>query len=182
MASGAIAEGRDAIHDLRLQPAVQSDLAQLLTATGQDLAHSGDANGNPVIFRVTVEGERQALDPIIQDEAYRIARELLRNAFRHAQASQIEADIRYDDPLLRVLIRDDGKGIEPEVVKAGGRAGHWGLSGMQERAKRIGARLEFWSEVGAGTEVELSIPASIAYAAPCSGRPFPLLHKKKANP
>jgi signal transduction histidine kinase len=185
MASGAIAEGRDAIQDLRLQPAVQSDLAQLLTATGQDLASSPDenqdANGNAVIFRVAVEGARQALDPIIQDEAYRIARELLRNAFRHAQASQIEADIRYDDRLLRVRIRDDGKGIEPEVVKAGGRAGHWGLLGMRERAKRIGARLEFWSEVGAGTEVELSIPASIAYAAPRSGR-FQLLRKKKANP
>jgi signal transduction histidine kinase/ligand-binding sensor domain-containing protein len=180
-ASGAIAEGRDAIHDLRLQPAVQSDLAQLLTAAGQDLARSEDANGNPVIFRVAVEGERQALDPIIQDEAYRIARELLRNAFRHAQASQIEADIRYDDRLLLVRIRDDGKGIDPEIVKAGGRAGHWGLLGMRERAKRIGARLEFWSEVGAGTEVELSIPASIAYAAPRSGR-FQLLRKKKANP
>jgi len=180
VASGAIAEGRDAIHDLRLQPAVQSDLTQLLTATGQDLAHSEDANGNPVIFRVAVEGERQALDPIIQDEAYRIARELLRNAFRHAQASEIEADVRYDDRLLRVRIRDDGKGIDPEVVKAG-RPGHSGLLGMRERAKRIGARLEFWSEVGAGTEVELSIPASVAYAAPRSG-PFQLLRKKKANP
>lgn len=122
------------------------------------------------------------MDPIIQDEAYRIARELLRNAFRHAQASQIEADIRYDDRLLRVLIRDDGKGIEPEVVKAGGRAGHWGLLGMREPAKRIGARLEFWSEVGVGTEGELSIPASIAYAPPRSGRRFPLFRKKKANP
>ena len=117
-----------------------------------------------MIFRVTVEGERQDLDPIIQDEAYRIAREVLRNAFRHAQASQIEAEIRYDDRLLRVRIRDDGKGIEPEIVEAGGRAGHWGLLGMRERAKRIGARLEFWSEAGAGTEVELSIPSSIAYA------------------
>jgi len=181
MAAGAIAEGRDSIHDLRLQPAVQSDLAQLLTAAGQDLARSEDASGNPVIFRVAVEGERQDMDPIIQDEAYRIARELLRNAFRHAQASEIEADIRYDDRLLRVLIRDDGKGIEREVVEAGGRAGHWGLLGMRERAKRIGARLEFWSEVGAGTEVELSIPASIAYAAPRSGR-FQLFRKKKANP
>jgi signal transduction histidine kinase len=157
-------------------------LAQLLTATGQDLAHSENANGNPVIFRVAVEGERQDLDPIIQDEAYRIARELLRNAFRHGQASQIEADIRYDDRLLRVLIRDDGKGIEREVVEACGRPGHWGLLGMRERAKRIGARLEFWSEVGAGTEVELNIPASIAYyAAPRSGRRFPLLRKKKAD-
>src|SRR5260370_37243563 len=127
MAAGAVAEGRDSIQDLRSQPAVQSDLAQLLTATGQDLAQSEDANGNPVIFRVAVEGERQALDPIIQDEAHRIARELLRNAFRHARASQIEADIRYEDRLLRVLIRDDGKGIEPESVKAGGLAGAWAV-------------------------------------------------------
>jgi len=180
MAAGAITESRDAIQDLRSQPAVQSDLALLLTATGQDLARSEEANGNRVIFRVAVEGARQALDPIIQDEAYRIARELLRNAFRHAQASQIEADIRYDDRALRVLIRDDGKGIEREVVKAGGRAGHSGLLGMRERATRIGARLEFWSEAGAGTEVELNIPASIAYGAARSGR-FQLLRKKKAN-
>jgi len=178
MAAGAIGEGRDAIQDLRLQPAVQSNLAQLLTATGQDLARSADTNGNPVIFRAAVEGERKDLDPIVQDEAYRIARELLRNAFRHAQARQIEADIRYEDRLLRVLIRDDGKGIEPEVVEAGGRAGHWGLMGMRERAKRIGARLEFRSEPGAGTEVELSIPASIAYSAP---RRFPLFPRKKAK-
>ena len=121
------------------------------------------------------------MDPIIQDEAYRIAREMLRNAFRHARASQIEADIRYDDRLLRVLIRDDGKGIEPEVVEAGGRAGHWGLLGMRERAKRIGAGLEFWSEAGAGTEVQLRIPSSIAYAAPRSGR-FQVFRRKRANP
>jgi signal transduction histidine kinase/streptogramin lyase len=182
MATGAVAEGRDAIQDLRSQPTVQSDLEQLLTATGQDLVHSGDANGNPVIFRVAVEGARQALDPIIQDEVYRITRELLRNAFRHSRASQIEADIRYDDRLLRVLIRDDGKGIDPKVVEAGGRAGHWGLSGMRERAKRIGARLEFWSEAGAGTEVALSIPASIAYGTSRNSRSFPLLRRKKANP
>ena len=91
MAAGAIGEGRDEIQDLRSQPTVQSDLAQLLTATAQDLAHSEDANGNPVIFRVSVEGERKDLDPIIKEEAYHIARELLRSAFRRAQASQIEA-------------------------------------------------------------------------------------------
>jgi len=181
LASGAITEGRDAIQDLRLQPAVQSDLAQLLTATGQDLARSQEATGKPLTFRVAEEGERRALDPIVQDEAYRIARELLRNAFRHAQASQIEADIRYEDRRLRVLIRDDGKGIEPEVVEAGGRDGHWGLLGMRERAKQIGARLEFWSEAGAGTEVELSIPASIVYVAARSGL-FQLFRKRKANP
>jgi len=181
MTEGAITEGRDAIQDLRAQPAVQSDLDQLLTATGQELARSEDANGNPVIFRVAVEGERKDLDPIIQDEAYRIARELLRNAFRHAQAGQIEAEIRYEDRQIRVRIRDDGRGIEPEIVKAGGRGGHFGLQGMRERARQIGARLEFWSEAGAGTEVELSVPASVAYVSARGGRRFPLLRKKKAN-
>jgi len=179
MASGAIGEGREAIQDLRAQPTVQSDLAQLLAAMGQDLARAQDGNGKPAIFRVAVEGARQDLDPIIQDEAYRIAREVLRNAFRHAQASQIEAEIRYDDRLLRVLIRDDGKGIEPEIVHAGGRAGHWGLQGMRERAKRIGARLEFWSEAGAGTEVALSIPARIAYGTGRGGNRFALIWKRK---
>jgi len=61
------------------------------------------------------------------------------------------------------MIRDDGKGIDPRVLERGGRSGHWGLPGIRERAKRIGAQLEVWSEVAAGTEVELSIPASIAY-------------------
>jgi signal transduction histidine kinase len=180
MAEGAIAESRDAIQDLRSQPPDQGDLAQLLTVTGQDLARSQDASGNPVIFRVTVEGERQELDPLLQDEAYRIARELLRNAVRHAGASQIEAEIRYDCAKLRVRIRDDGKGIESETLEAG-RAGHWGLLGMRERAKRIGARLDFWSGAGAGTEVELSVPSSIAYRAARTGWRFQLFRKKKAS-
>jgi signal transduction histidine kinase len=166
--------------DLRSQPPSQGDLAQLLTVTGQELARSQDASGNPVIFRVTVEGERQELDSLLQDDAHRIARELLRNAFRHARASQIEAEIRYDYAQLRVRIRDNGKGIEPETLTAG-RAGHWGLLGMRERAKRIGARLDFWSGAGAGTEVELSVPSSMAYRVAPTGWRFPLFRKKKAN-
>ena len=177
MASDAITEGRDAIQDLRLQPAVQSDLVQLLTAAGQELAHSQDAKGNPAILRVTVEGERQDLDPILQDEVYRIGREVLRNAFRHAHASRIEVEIRYDRP-LRVRIRDDGRGIDRKVLEAGSRGGHWGLPGMRERAKKIGARLVIWSDLGAGTEVELTVPARIAYAKSHFRRRFDLFRLK----
>jgi signal transduction histidine kinase len=61
-------------------------------------------------------------------------------------------------------VRDDGKGIDPKVLSSDGRAGHFGLRGMRERAKLVGGKLEVWSEVDAGTEVELTIPASIAYA------------------
>jgi signal transduction histidine kinase len=172
-AERALAEGRDAVQDLRPDSSGPNDLEHLLTAVGQELSDSEAANGDgnlaAVSFRVTVEGEKQTLSPILQDEIYRIARELIRNAFRHAQARRIEAEVRYDDRLLRLRIRDDGKGIDPRVLQEGGRAGHWGLPGIRERAKQIGARLDFWSEAGAGTEVELTVPASIAYVKPRNG-------------
>jgi nitrate/nitrite-specific signal transduction histidine kinase len=65
-------------------------------------------------------------------------------------------------------VRDDGQGIDPEVLANQGREGHYGLRGMTERAALIGGKLAVWSEVGAGTEVELRLPARIAYAT--SGR------------
>jgi signal transduction histidine kinase len=120
-------------------------------------------DGDSPVFRAIVEGERRNLSPVFQDEVCRVARELLRNAFQHARAHQIEAEIRYDDHLFRLRIRDDGKGIDPAVLAHGGRDGHWGLTGVRERAQRIGAQLDFWSETGAGTEVQLTVPAAVAY-------------------
>jgi signal transduction histidine kinase len=163
MADQAIAESRDAIQDLRSKPVGPIDLEHLLTAMGQELADSQDANGDSTAFCVTVEGERRTLSPMLQDEVYRIGREVLRNAFRHAGASHIDAEIRYDERLLRLRIRDDGRGIDPKVLEKGGRARHWGLIGIRERAKRMGAQLHFWSEAGVGTEVQLTVPASAAY-------------------
>jgi ligand-binding sensor domain-containing protein/signal transduction histidine kinase len=185
-AEQAIAEGRDAIQGLRPAPAAQNDLAHLLAAMGQELAGSHDAGRGSPNFRVTVEGARRTLSPILQDEIYRIAGEVIGNAFRHANASQIEAEIRYDDGLLRLRIRDDGKGTDPKVLKEGARPGHWGLPGIRERAKQIGARLDFWSEAGAGTEVELHVPASVAYAKSPDGlatdrRGFRLFRKKGSH-
>jgi len=163
MAAEAIANGRGAIQHLRSQPAPQRDLTELLTELCQDLTRSQETKETPVNFHVAVTGERQDLEPILQDDVYQIARELLWNACQHAQASHIEIEIRYERRLLRVHVRDDGAGIKPEILKAGGRPGHWGLAGMQERAKRIGSRLDFWSQAGAGTEAQLKVPASIAY-------------------
>ena len=91
-------------------------------------------------------------------------REALRNAFAHARAHHIEAEIAYMPRLFRLLIRDDGQGFAPAIIEEG-RAGHFGLSGMRERAKNIGARLNIWSRAATGTEIELSIPGSLAYRA-----------------
>jgi len=158
----AIAESRSAIQGLRHESAVQTDLAHYLATMAQEFRPKGESGDSPA-FRVIVEGERQTLSPLVQEEVSQIARELLRNAFQHALAREIEAEVHYDDRLLRVRIRDDGKGIDQTVTDQGGRAGHWGLTGVRERAQRIGAQLDLWSEAGAGTEVQLTVPGAIAY-------------------
>ena len=96
--------------------------------------------------------------PILRDEIYRIATEALRNAFHHAQATRIEVEIRYDDEQFQLRVRDDGKGIDPAVLCRQHVEGHYGLPGMRERATLIGGKLTVWSEVEAGTEVELRCP------------------------
>jgi len=176
-AKAAITEGRDTIQNLRSGSAVQIDLARLLATAGKELSDAQDSNVSGAVFRLTVEGPPQPLSPVVQDEVYRIGREILRNAFRHAHAEKIEVEIRYDDRLLRLRIRDDGIGIDPKVLGEGACAGHWGLPGARERAKLIGAKLDFWSEAGAGTEVQLIVPASVAYPKSPDARVFGLFRK-----
>jgi signal transduction histidine kinase/ligand-binding sensor domain-containing protein len=176
----AIAESRDAIKDLRVERA-STDLEELLTATCQELEISVGGHANPPTFQVIVAGERRDLSQEIEDEVYRIGRELLRNAFQHAQARHIEAEIRYDDDALILLVRDDGKGIDPMVVKEGGRAGHWGLPGVRERAKQIRADIDFWTENRAGTEVRLKLPGSLAYKAVADKAKFKSFRREKVS-
>ena len=179
-AENAVAEGRDAIQNLRVESS-QGRLEDLLTATGQELRDAQEGSDHQAVFGVSVEGQPRSLSPVLQDDLYRIAREVIRNAFRHAEARQIEAAIQYDPDLFRLRIRDDGKGIDPKVLQEGARAGHWGLPGIRERAKRIGARLELWSENGAGTEVELTVPARIAYGMGHSREGFPWLRRSNVK-
>ena len=166
----AIAEGRDAILDLRSDLGARSDLAHLLAAAGRELSETVASNGDSPAFCVTVEGSPRDLETVLQDALYRIGREILRNAFRHARAKRIEVEIRYDAQEFRIRFRDDGIGIEPKVLDEGARPGHWGLPGVRERAKAAGARVEFWSEVAAGTEVQVVVPASVVYAKSAEAR------------
>jgi signal transduction histidine kinase len=84
------------------------------------------------------------------------------NAFRHAKGSSIEVEVDYASWELRLRIRDDGQGIDPDILRAG-RPGHIGLAAMRERAEKVGGRLEIDSAPGAGTEIELVVPAARAY-------------------
>ncbi len=162
-ASIAITEGRDAVHELRSRGLMTIDLPDSISNFAKELL-SDATSGNPPEFRVQVEGAPRNLDPVIRDEVYRITAEALRNAIRHARARQLEVEIRYDEQYLRLRIRDDGKGIDPTVLDQGHAPGHWGLRGMRERARLVGGNLEVWSQLGSGTEIELTIPAASAYA------------------
>ena len=173
----AIAEGRDAVQGLRSSAASNNDLLHGITVIAEELA-AADRNPFSATFNLLVEGQRRDLDPSLKDEIYLIAREALGNAFHHAQARKIEAEITYGDSLFRIRIRDDGSGMDPIVRDHGGRAGHWGLTGMRERAQTLGGQLVVWSREGAGTEVDLTIPNSIAYSVRSE---FGLHRKKKEN-
>jgi ligand-binding sensor domain-containing protein/signal transduction histidine kinase len=170
-ADHVIAEGRGTVEDLRSSTVVNNDLVQAVTALGQELVRGNDG-GSSTNFRITVEGAPRALEPILRDDVYRIAREALRNAATHAQAKNIEAEMTYGDNYFLLRIRDDGNGIDQKYLNQGSRAGHWGLPGMSERAKRFGGRLAVWSEQGAGTEIELTVPAAVAYGSASERRRF----------
>jgi signal transduction histidine kinase len=178
-ADQALAEGRSAIQELRSGPFKESNIEQMLLATGRELASSQNGGDITPSLRVIVEGNRRAKRAMLRDEIYRIGRELLRNAYRHAHARNIEAELRYDDDAFLLIVRDDGKGIDPKVLKDHGRAGHWGFPGMYERAEGIGARLDIWSEAGAGTEFRLTVPAAIAYEKAGDGGRFKLFRKTR---
>jgi signal transduction histidine kinase len=159
----AITEGRNAVQGLRASTVETNDLARAVNSLGEELA-TDSANYAAPAFRVTVEGEPRDLHPILRDEIFRIAAEALRNAFNHAAARHVEVEIRYDNQQFRLRVRDDGKGMDTAVILGQQPEGHYGLPGMRERGKLIGGKLVIWSEAGAGTEVELCIPADTAYA------------------
>ena len=155
---GRVVEGiRLAVCGLRSSSPEGVDLAEAFARIPKDLG-----TGDQIEFRILIVGSPRRLNPVVWDEVYRIGHEALVNAFRHSRATRIEVELQYTATRFRLLVRDDGRGIHPELLHSG-RDGHWGLPGMRERAERIGARLRVWSRHAAGTEVELAIPARIAF-------------------
>jgi len=152
-----IEEGRNAVQGLRSAKGSLLNLEQALSQVRQEFPQQSQ-----IAFRVIVEGESRPLRPLVRDDVHRICHEALANAFRHSHASDIEVEVEYEPRLLRILIRDNGGGIDPEVLRSG-RDGHWGLSGMKERTERIGGKLRVMSRADAGTEVELSVPGQLAF-------------------
>jgi ligand-binding sensor domain-containing protein/signal transduction histidine kinase len=156
-------EGRKALQGLRtidnsvtVEAAFQGMTNEL--ATSQSSGHL-----------VHVEGDTHPLKTAVFDEVYRIGREAYLNAVAHASAREIEIIVEYGFHAFRLRVRDDGCGINPGILNHG-REGHWGLAGMRERAKAIGSDLAIHSRPSGGTDVELRVPAAIAYERGASSR------------
>jgi signal transduction histidine kinase len=155
---GRVVEGvRLAVCGLRSSNTEGVDLAEAFARIPKDLG-----TGDQIELRVLVLGSPKRLKPVVRDEVFRIGHEALLNAFRHSRATRIEVELQYTATRFRLVVRDDGCGIDPELLHPG-RDGHWGLPGMRERAERIGARLRVWSRRATGTELELAIAARLAF-------------------
>ena len=149
-------EGRNALRSLRSRQSSEG-LEQALSLLPKEFALPEN-----IEFVVATDGQPLALRPLVRDEAYLIAREAVINAFRHAQASKIEVEVSYASRYLRVTVRDNGCGIDSQLLRIG-REGHWGLPGMRERAEKIGGKLNVLSGVDAGTEMVLSVPGALSF-------------------
>jgi ligand-binding sensor domain-containing protein len=156
-------EGRNALRGLRTTEPSSQSLETAFSRLRQEFPVDGKTD-----YRVIVDSATRPMRPLIRDEVYRIGREALLNAFKHAHANRIEVEVEYASRHLRVLVRDDGRGINPQVLHSG-LEGHWGLDGIRERSKRIGADLRLRSRIGAGTEVDLTVPGSIAFEKGSNG-------------
>jgi signal transduction histidine kinase len=168
----AIDEGRLVLQGLPSATATSMSLEDALSKLGHECRPESAAH-----FRISVSGHSRAMNPAVQEQICLIAREALVNALRHSEATGIEAEVEYLSRRIRVAVRDNGRGIDPEVVRSGRRSGHWGMASMRERAENMGARLKVRSRAAAGTEVELSVPSQIAFPHQSPQRPLGWLAK-----
>jgi ligand-binding sensor domain-containing protein len=157
-ADQVLGEGRERVRSLRAGTLTFGELPRAFQRVVDEAAPDHASN-----YQIVVEGSLRELHSLVREESYAIGREALINAITHSRGQHIEAEIIYEPRQFRVRIRDDGRGIDPAILDTGGRADHWGLRGMRERAEKIGGKLQVWSRPGAGTEVELTVPASVAY-------------------
>ncbi|MDG2524237.1 triple tyrosine motif-containing protein [Stenotrophomonas sp. HITSZ_GD] len=157
-ADEVLIEGRDKVLDLRACAPEDATLEELLAEAASELSLLTQAH-----LEVSVQGTPGVLDPVVREEAYRIVREAMLNACRHAGAGSIRVLVRHQSDGMHAAVVDEGPGIDATTLAQGGRGGHWGMRGMRERAQRIGAQLLIDSRPGEGTRVALYIAGGKSY-------------------
>jgi signal transduction histidine kinase len=145
-----IREARESILELRSPRLEPRDLAAALREAGERIT-----TGKPVRFQFETDGTPHRCRQSVEEQLLRIGREALYNAVRHARATHIRVQLRYDRRSLRLRVTDDGIGFDGERLE-----GHYGLANMQDRAKQIGGRFKIATDIGKGTEIDTVVPIS----------------------
>lgn len=161
-AEEVIAEGRDRVHNLRTHLMIDTLEPQLRGIAGQ--------YGLSDKLSIKSYGAIQPLVPAVAQEIASIAAEALFNISRHAKATSVAILINYLQTTLTISFIDNGVGIDHAVIQAGHRPGHFGLVGMQERARKLGGQMLFDRGEEGGAEVTILVPAAVAFQE--SNRPL----------
>jgi signal transduction histidine kinase/ligand-binding sensor domain-containing protein len=148
---GIIGRSREMISSLYSIAAPEGGLEEILRHLDAEFRL-----GDLPLYELSCEGEPVEIEPYVRDETYRICREAVANAFRHAGAAKVAVALRFAGDQLAIRIEDDGAGMSEETREQG-RPGHFGLPGMRTHARRIGMELRVMSEIGRGTTVVLQL-------------------------
>jgi signal transduction histidine kinase/ligand-binding sensor domain-containing protein len=173
----ATEEGRAALHSLRTSTTETNELAAGLRQALESC--SGESS---MVAEFKLNGDAREMHPIVRDEVYLIGYEAIRNAYMHSAGGRVHVELTYGD-YLSLCIRDNGSGIDPSIAVSG-KAGHFGVPSMRERAARIGARLTIETTSNSGTEVKIVVPGNLAFS---KARPSPLdkirtaIHRRNEN-
>jgi signal transduction histidine kinase/ligand-binding sensor domain-containing protein len=171
-ADQVILEGREKVRELRSDQNEGRDVQALLLEIVEALQTETESR-----IDLTGRGEPRPVTIFVQEEIFSIAREALTNAVRHAFARNIVLEVSFERRFFRIACVDDGRGISPDILAAGSKAGHYGIVGMRERAAKLGCKLVLTSNAGLGTRVEVSVPASRAYVDAAQSRRMRILQR-----
>ncbi len=160
VADQVVEEARGQVKNLRSNTNMESELQNSLKEAANALGLQQN-----IEFGVRIIGEPRALQPLVTEEILSIAKEALMNALKHANATRISITLDYNTTCLILSVKDNGRGIDPDILDSGHRVDHWGIPGMQERAAELKTTLIIKSAPDAGTEILLSVPARLAYSA-----------------
>jgi signal transduction histidine kinase/ligand-binding sensor domain-containing protein len=147
-------ETRRVVWNLRRDGAPRGELAAALSRSAERICKPAGVACEVHVERGT--GATTRVSPATEDELFRIGEEGMANAVKHAQAQRIDVHLRYGDAQVVLSVSDDGRGFDPQSAQS---PGHFGLTGLRERAAKIGGTLVIRSKPGEGTTVEVTAPA-----------------------
>ncbi len=153
LAQESLREARERVWEMHEPAAGDTDLTTVLETIARDRTV-----GMPIEVAITASGTPRRLSYPVEDAAVRIGREAIINAVRHADAGRIEIRLGFQPEVLRLEIEDDGCGFSAMAADEARKRGHFGLSGIRDRAAHLGGRCEFRPRPGGGTIVALALP------------------------